>query len=287
MSEQSVVIIGLPESGKTTYLAALWHVVTARDVPTKLRFGNLLAGTAKHLNEIAARWRNAEKQERTLMLGSRVVSMNLKSADDSVVKVTFPDVPGEEYRRMWEDRDANPDVIAILRAGGVLLFMNADDIHGPNWIADENAMYAKWGLAPIAPGEPVPWHPRAAPTQVQLVDMLQLLRSPPIDIGPRKLAIMLSVWDKVSEEGRTPAAFLAEKMPLLDQYLRHNADAWTYVTYGISAQGGDYDDVDPEKEKTLEAEALRQYDKASTRVDVVMGDVHSHDLTEPLAWLME
>ena len=35
------------------------------------------------------------------------------------------------------------------------------------------------------------------------------------------------------------------------------------------------------------AEALRQYDKASTRVDVVMGDVHSHDLTEPLAWLME
>jgi len=287
MSEQSVVIIGLPESGKTTYLAALWHVVTARDVPTKLGFGNLLAGTAKHLNEIAVRWCNAQKQERTLMLGSRVVSMNLKDSNDSLIKVTFPDVPGEEYRRMWEDRDASPDVIAIMRAGGVLLFVNADEIHGPNWIADENAMYAKWGAPPVVPGEPVPWHARAAPTQVQLVDILQLLRSPPIDIGPRKLAIMLSVWDKVSGEGRTPAVFLAEKMPLLDQYLRHNADGWTHVTYGISAQGGDYDDVDPEKEKTPEAEALRHYDKASTRVDVVMGDVHSHDLTEPLAWLME
>ena len=286
MSTQAVVIIGLPESGKTTYLAALWHVITARDIPTRLLFANLLAGTAKHLNEIAARWRDAKKQDRTLMLGSRIVAMNLKDADGHEVKVTFPDVPGEEYRRMWEDRDADPEILPILRAGGVLLFVNADDIHGPNWIADENAMYAKWGR-PIIAGKPVAWHPRAAPTQVQLVDMLQLLRSQPIDIGPRRLAIMMSVWDKVRDEGRTPAAYLAEKMPLLDQYLRHNADQWIYEVYGISAQGGDYDAAEPSAKKSEEAEALRQRDQASTRVDVVQGTKHSHDLTEPLAWLME
>ena len=32
MSKRTIVIIGLPESGKTTYLAALWHLITARDV---------------------------------------------------------------------------------------------------------------------------------------------------------------------------------------------------------------------------------------------------------------
>jgi type IV secretory pathway ATPase VirB11/archaellum biosynthesis ATPase len=34
MNERSVVIIGLPESGKTTFLAALWHLITERDVET-------------------------------------------------------------------------------------------------------------------------------------------------------------------------------------------------------------------------------------------------------------
>jgi len=32
MTKQSVVIIGLPESGKTTFLGALWHLVTAREI---------------------------------------------------------------------------------------------------------------------------------------------------------------------------------------------------------------------------------------------------------------
>ncbi len=53
MPERSVVIIGLPASGKTTFLAALWHLVTARDVDTVLRFGTLRVGDAAHLNAIA------------------------------------------------------------------------------------------------------------------------------------------------------------------------------------------------------------------------------------------
>ena len=60
MSERAVVIIGLPESGKTTFLAALWHLITERDVETVLQFHTLRAGTTAHLNEIAARWRDGE-----------------------------------------------------------------------------------------------------------------------------------------------------------------------------------------------------------------------------------
>lgn len=87
MTERSVVIIGLPASGKTTFLAALWHLVTARDVETVLRFGSLRVGAAAHLNEIAARWREAKVQDRTAMTGNRVVSMSLVDAVGEAVRV--------------------------------------------------------------------------------------------------------------------------------------------------------------------------------------------------------
>lgn len=92
MPDPSIAIIGLPESGKTTFLAALWHLITERDVDTALRFHTLRTGEAAHLNQIAARWRDAKIQDRTAIGGNRLVSMNLLNADDAAVRVTFPDV---------------------------------------------------------------------------------------------------------------------------------------------------------------------------------------------------
>lgn len=286
MAEQSVVVTGLPGSGKTTYLAALWHIVTARDLPTKLKFTRLGEGSRRHLNEIAARWRDAEQQDRTLLQGLKTVRMNLSDVAGNDLTVTFPDVPGEEYRKMWEEREIDPLVMETLSAKSVLLFVHADAINPPNWIADEVELYRQWNV-PLTEGEPVPWHPLVAPTQVQLVEILQMLRSAPLDIGPRKLAIMLSVWDKAKGEGLAPNEFLMQTMPLLGQYLSCNADDWTTRIYGISAQGGEYDSIETDAQKSAEAEELRQRRQASSRVDVVSGEQHSHDLTEPLAWLME
>lgn len=286
MNARSVVVIGLPESGKTTFLAALWHLITERDIDTRLRFHNLKDGDTSHLNEIAARWRDAKVQDRTAIGGNRLVSMNLKDAGDVPVRVTFPDVPGEAYRRMWEDRDCEPEIVEILRAGGVLLFIHADAITPPRWVVDEVAQSKALGLD-VSEGQEVPWHPRMAPTQVQIVGLLQLLRTEPLDVGPRKLAIMLSAWDKAEGERLAPDAYLEAKLPLLAQYLRRGADGWTYQIHGLSAQGGDYDLVGPAAARRPEAEALRRLDQPSTRIRLVQSGPVTHDLTEPLAWLME
>jgi hypothetical protein len=267
-------------------LAALWHLVTERDIDTVLQFHTLKDGDASHLNEIAARWRDAKVQDRTAISGHRLVSMNLKNANGTPVRVTFPDVPGEVYRRMWEDRECQPEIVEILQAGGVLLFIHADAITPPRWVVDEVAQSNALGLV-VPEGQAVPWHPRMAPTQVQLVDLLQLLRSEPLDVGPRKLAIMLSAWDKAEGEGLTPDAYLVEKLPLLAQYLRRGNDAWAHRVYGLSAQGGDYDQMGPAAARRPAAEALRRLDQPSTRIRLVERGQAIHDLTEPLAWLME
>lgn len=286
MSTRSAVIIGLPTSGKTTFLAAFWHLVTERDVDTMLRFDSLKDGDTSHLNAIAARWREAKEQDRTVHGGIRLVSMSLKDADDGPVRVTFPDVPGEAYQRMWEDRDCEPKIAEVLKDGDVLLFVHADTIRPPSWVADEVALSKAVGLE-VPPGQEVPWHPRLAPTQVQLVDLLQLLRMPPLDVGPRKLAIMLSAWDKAEGEELAPKAYLETKLPLLAQYLRVGADGWNWRAYGLSAQGGDYDPADPEAVLKPEAETLRQLDRPSTRIRLIGDGPETHDLTEPLVWLME
>ena len=285
MADRSVLIIGLPASGKTTYLAALWHLVTAREIDTTLQFGDLRVGDFAHLNSIAARWRNAIVQERTAVAGNRLVSMNLLDVTHQAVRVTFPDVPGEAYRGMWEDRDCEPELANILRAGDVLLFIHADTIGTPNWIVDEVALSNAAGLGG-PDGEAESWNPRHAPTQVQLVDLLQLLRMPPLDVGRRRLAVMLSAWDKARGEALTPEGYLEAKLPLLNQYLCRGTDGWTWRVYGLSAQGGEYDRAEEDAESVPLAEELRTLDLPSTRIQLVGPEGETHDLTEPLAWLM-
>ena len=134
-------------------------------------------------------------------------------------------------------------------------------------------------------GEEVEWQPALAPTQVQLVDILQMLQCRPLDVGSRRVSVMLSAWDKVEEEGARPEEFLETRLPLLAQYLRQPSNGWTARVFGVSAQGGDYDDASGAGAQAS-AEALRNLETASERIMLVDGDSVGHDLTEPIAWLI-
>jgi hypothetical protein len=168
-----------------------------------------------------------------------------------------------------------------------MLFIHSDTIRSPRWVTEETAAAKKMKLKEsTAPVEE--WHPKDSPTQVQLVDILQLLRQSPLDIGPRKVAIMFSAWDKVAAEKRTPNQFLNERLPLLAQYLSQGADEWTWQAFGVSAQGGDYEPIDKKvnAKQRQKIDALLAIEKASDRIRLVTEGTESHDLTVPLAWLM-
>lgn len=286
MPNSSIVIIGLPESGKTTYLAALWHSVTSQEFETKLKFGKLTLGNQNHLNSIAARWREARVQDRTAITGDKIVSMNLVTESGHSVDITFPDLPGELYQDILSNRDCRNDLIDHFRSSGVLLFIHADTIEPPRWVFDDNQLGLRCGLKPE--GEtPVEWQPNLAPTQVKIVDLLQVLSSPPLNVGVRKLAIMLSAWDKVENEQLPPAEYLRQKLPLFDQYLKQGANCWNYQIYGLSAQGGDYDPANGAGTNNAEVEKLRELDAPTSRIKLNGFELETHDLTIPLAWIVE
>ena len=283
--DKSVVVLGLPGSGKTTFLAALWHIVTERDIVTELKFGGLKTGDSAYLNKIAKRWRDAIVQERTAISGNQWVSMNLVDSNDDIFRMTFPDVPGEAYQRMWEARDCEQEIAEGLQAVGVLLFIHSDTIVQPHWVVDEAQLSNEMGVEMEFEGREVDWQPALAPTQVQLVDILQMLQCGPLYVGPRRVAVMLSAWDKVAGEGMCPEAFLNTRLPLLAQHLQQISNGWTMRVYGISAQGGDYDDASGEVAQAS-ADALKNLETASERINLVDGRSVGHDLTEPIAWLV-
>jgi hypothetical protein len=288
MKDRSISICGFPESGKTSYLAALWHLVTAKAEQTALEFESLRNGDASHLNALATRWRNGLKQDRTEIQSNKLVSMNLKNTAGELMRLTLPDLSGESYRTMFEDRECDPLVAKILdESQGILLLVHADTIRAPLMVTTVAAQTQALGST-IPDNQEVAWAPRLAPTQIQLVELLQLLRLAPLSVQTSRIAIVLSAWDKVESEGKQPEPFLEERLPLLKQYLEAGADKWQWKVYGVSAQGGDY-----EKEgepllgaKLAKLNGLKALEEPSMRIRVVSGNSVSSDLTEPIAWLL-
>lgn len=279
-----VSVFGLPGSGKTTLLAAMWHMVREHGAVTRLTFEGLSQDNYEHLNLLAKRWRAGKIQQRTETSGMKTVSMRLKDVTGDVVEVSFPDVPGEEFSRMWEKRELDEAMVETLGASSLALLINGDKIQFPAWVVERIAIRRGAGL-PEDDAEIVDWRPDLAPTQVQLVDLLQFLMSDELAVGPRRLAILISVWDKAEGEELAPADFVEAKLPLLHQYLRSGRDPWIWRVWGLSAQGGDYED--PEKDETRpETQALRELDRPSDRIRVIDGDQVSTDITAPIHWLI-
>jgi len=123
----------------------------------------------------------------------------------------------------------------------------------------------------------VQWEASLAPRQVQLVELLQFIAVRDYFKPPFRLALVISAWDKLKATGVSPAKWFAQEVPLLFQFLKSNRKLFEYTIYGVSAQGGGY----------AETEKLTEVDP-SERIDVVSSDgkSSSHDLTEPLLWLM-
>lgn len=285
MSDETarVAIIGLPGSGKTTFLAALWHLIRDTLTQKELAFDGLSRGNYEHLNALAKRWRAGQIQQRTQVRGMTIVTMNLKDASGRTAEISFPDVPGEDFSRMWEARELDRSMAETLSAPAIVLLINGDTIQFPAWVVERMAIQQKAGL-PAGDVAPVEWSADLAPTQVQTVALLQFLMSE-LENGPRRLAILVSAWDEVEGEELEPLAFLEAKLPLLCQYLRSGRDAWDWNVWGVSAQGGAYED--PEKDEQLpETEALRDLERPSDRIKLVDGLTACNDLTGPLAWLI-
>lgn len=281
------LLIGLPSTGKTSFLAALWFAVQQTQSATALVLSKL-DGDSGYLNRIRDAWLAYKPVPRTPTDTETFVSMHLKSSSgNEQIHLTFPDVSGESFKQQWASRQLSRSYNNCLKsADGGILFIHPKSITLPLRITEVNNLAAlvddsaaeesESEALPKPPG--IPWDIEKAPTQVQLVALLQFMMQQKKLHNPFRLLIAVSAWDEVASSNLTPAEWVVRQLPLLDQFLASHKDKLDVAYFGISAQGGSYDSGDI---------AILQQELPAKRIAVVGDNIKNpHDITEPLLWLM-
>jgi hypothetical protein len=109
-----------------------------------------------------------------------------------------------------------------------------DELLSGQWEGDE-----KMAAAP-AGSFGRPWESQKAPTQVQLIELLQFIVAQEYFRPPFKLAVVVSAWDMLVGLGNSPKHWVSSQLPMLSQYLESNELTFQPSFYGLSAQGVQY-----------------------------------------------
>lgn len=273
-------IIGMPGAGKTTYLAALWHLITSAELDTALRFDRL-EGDTQYLNSIVESWQKCEKVQRTSSAEDHPIVIHLKEHVSSApVTLNFTDLSGENFRQQFVSRTCMRAYRDEVNGNGeLMLFINADRPHQGVTILDANGLIG--GESAFAEVE---WEPKFAPEQAQLVDLLQCLQQDPFVPKLRRLAIIISAWDVVTHCQKADE-WVCKEMPFLHQFLSNNKQSFQTCMYGVSAQGGALKtDAEGHIMNTDERNELLSK-IPSEKVRCVGPTFDSSDITLPLQWL--
>jgi hypothetical protein len=279
--QNNCILLGLPQSGKTTFLAALWHVVESGEVLGSLKVSSQPEDRL-YLNGLRNSWLKCEPLERTKAESMKEIAFSaINSSGEELGSLIVPDVSGEMYRLQFEARTISQDFSELAsKANGIVLFVDPDTIKKPIPISSVPVQFRQRdAVVQYENGEA--WKHNDVPTQVILVDLLQILHS---KINrPIKLSVIISAWDLITNakdkdiNGLTPDEWLTKNLPLLSQYLKSNEYVFPFATYGVSAQGSNYEG---------DNQKLHALCKPAERINVIFNGKSSNDITVPLKWIL-
>ena len=283
MSITKCMIAGLPGSGKSTYIGALWYCLMHPDniegiklVADKMN----LADDLTVLNRLSDAYKNVKLIDRNYSDQNETVQINLKVADsDTRLQVEVPDFLGENFRDLVELKESELVSKWLNDTDTLVYFMNEvtppefEDDHGPE--DDESPMPAK---------DVPPFSIKTISAVAMNIMVLKCLLSKKTF---KKVVIVLSWWDKNTDNGvipNNPQKYLKEYSPALFNFIQYHIPNFEII--GLSAQGQEYP-----KEDQGNYEATKKEIKAKTREGkrsfVEIKDKILHDLSLPLYLLIK
>ena len=281
MEFQKILVVGLPETGKSSFIQAvdevLKHPATDQDLRT--------CGLAHDRTYI-----ESGKDE---YFAGVIPGRTDRNIENTAVELWFenprtgqkgrlhmPDEKGEVFLDQWVNRHwDNIYRESLPGLSGMLVFVRADGKPRNEERLAEMAVEIVASGVNSAEMETA-WHMKEASPQVQLVDILQFISERGEIPKHLRISIIISAWDTVGARPgdirpKHPEKFLAREWSLLSQYLLSNADVFEAKIFGVSAHGG-------EPSKLGEIANLPPHQ----RVTVTDGTTESRDLTRPLRWLL-
>jgi hypothetical protein len=298
--ENKFMFVGLPQSGKSSYIAALWHVVVSGELPESMTVTSL-PEYREYLNTLRTCWLSCKKIERNKGEVFNDVFLNIRdNAKGKDAKLIFPDVAGEMFRSQFSTRKITVEYAnRVKESDGLIVFISPGDITKPILISQANKLLQSFfpGSKDNKAGKEnnssskasteisKEWDYDDAPTQVVLIDLIQMIL--PFYKKKIKIGIVISMWDLIynlpdpAYSRLTPEQWLIKELPMLNQFLKSNKKKFSHQVYGISAQGGSYDEDKDDKTK------LYDMTNQSERIKVQVGNQISNDICMPIKWIID
>lgn len=288
MEQRKCLIAGLPESGKSTYLGALWNTINFHKDKERMRLKaapNNPPENVEQLMALSTRWVNVEDMDRTSSDVPDSISFNLTNGmEEFALKV--PDFRGESIRQIVT-RNQPKSFDEWIETGETLLYMinNVD-----SGVFADDCREDEMEQAEDSDDIPVFDVKRMTPVALNML----ILRYFSEKCQFRKVVICLTAWDEVIDNcGKiNPTTYLKEQAPALYNFIEYHFSNVAY--FGLSAQGAKYEyessDQEGNGKKKVTAECkrrLQEKTKNGTRAFVVADMDEDFDITRPIAALFE
>lgn len=311
------VILGMPASGKSTFIAALSYILFSDEVETVLR--SELTEEEGYVSALQKRWLLYEELKHTPTAGQTWITFKLSARDGSTtMELELPDFSGESLKSAVVTGIYPEELADSLRnSSGIFLFTSAagkdddvllndyfdflaeddleqDEVVEPAVVESSDGIAA--GTTPSveialqrssepAVGQDGKTVKKAADKLFDPMEMpeqvktVQLLQTVDnFERRRRKLVIMISAWDVVSSESKDIAP---------SDWLENNrAMLWQYLNFNPLQWDVRIYGVSAQGGRLPDDKAnLSKIVKPSERVQLVGHGASAHDLTEPLFWM--
>lgn len=231
--KRTIAMLGLPRTGKSTYLGALWRLVQDTQAPGIYEVG--FTGDRSRINMLADNVSNGVEIERTEVDTEEGFELEVGFEGGDSVRLDIPDLSGEASRELVEDRVWRTSLAQTLqRANALMLFVHPDKIEPPvpaNFAGVDNE-------EDDDESEELEFPVKDACTAAKLTELLENVLELRSDLWPIRTAVIVSAWDRVAGEP-APPRWLEERLPGVAGMLNCNPDRVRTAVFGISAQGGD------------------------------------------------
>lgn len=224
---KNILIAGLPEAGKSTYIAALWATTRRTECSYELILSEK-PNDADYLNKLSDKWLIAESVDRTLNEDPENITLKWeKRTTKELVSLTIPDFKGEIFTKLISGDVSQAINDSFVNSEAVIVFIN--DIN-PGTLDGE--------IGDKTEDTQSTNDTFTIESMSKLTQNILLLKSIRKNMGDCKIVIAVSSWDKNEAIKVSAEDWLKTEHRLFYNIIKNNFSKSIIV--GVSAQGGEY-----------------------------------------------